>query len=133
MTWETISALQTAFERAGSSLTAFAASLGLSPGLVSDVLHGRHGHVSLAAENRVRHALGLQPLGTYQVPPCRTCGQVHVAPDCQGKPVAAVVVLAPGERVRGPRPRPAWLDAAVRNLRELEEKARARREKGVNS
>jgi len=108
------------------TLAGFAASLGLPTWLVADVLHERHEHVSLRAENRVRRALGLEPVGAYEVPPCRTCGGLHVAEDCQGKGEGQVVVLAEGESVR-PARRAAqpWVKEAARVLQELLEKRQA--------
>ena len=56
---------------------------------------------------------------------CPTCGDVHQAGDCLGKPVAEVVVLSPGEKVAPPGARvierkqrkiKRWRDLPVREL-----------------
>ena len=66
--------------------------------VLSDILAGRNGHVSLQAENRVRVALGLAPLPTpVSVDPCPDCGDIHVG-RCHGND-GPVVVLAATERV----------------------------------
>jgi len=86
-------------------------------GTLSDILRQRHDHVTRAAENRVRVALGLPPIREYTVPACSSCGGVHTG-DCHGKPVAQVVILAPGERVRKPRkPAEKWVAYATSALR----------------
>lgn len=60
-----------------------------------------HGYpMSRKTENRMRVALGLAPLpALVEVYPCEDCGDVHTG-RCNGKPVAAVVTLAPGETAR---------------------------------
>lgn len=47
----------------------------------------------------LRHAGKPMIPAPVEVPPCPTCGGVHIAGDCGGRPVAAVVTLAPGEVV----------------------------------
>jgi hypothetical protein len=117
---ETRSVLLLAFQKRGISLRRFSREFGVNAAVLSDILHDRSGHVSLRQENRVRLVLGLPVLGSYEVPACPDCGQVHTG-RCAGKPVAAVVILSPGDRVKSARPpRPAWLTAAVANLRALE-------------
>ena len=67
--------------------------------LLSDILNGRS--VSIQRENLLRCALGL-PLVVLPVPaaPCPTCGIVHgEGLDCNGQPIADVVILRPGSRV----------------------------------
>ena len=71
---------------------------------LSDVLRAKPGTLTLAAENDLRQRLGLPAIGLREVPACPSCGQVHVAGDCHGRPVAAVVVLSMGERVTQRRP-----------------------------
>jgi hypothetical protein len=63
--------------------------------------------MSRKREDRMRQALDMQPLPVVQeVPVCPIHGVVHDAGPCtEDKPVAAVVVLAPGERVTTPKPR----------------------------
>ena len=68
---------------------------------LSDVLRAKPGTLTLAAENDLRQRLGLPAIGVLT---CPSCGQVHVAGDCHGRPVAAVVVLSRGERVTQCRP-----------------------------
>ena len=66
--------------------------------LLSDILGNRHGHVSLANENRIRAVLNLPPLpAPVPVDPCPDCGSVHHA-RCHGND-GPVVVLAATERV----------------------------------
>jgi hypothetical protein len=48
----------------------------------------------------LRHAGKPMIPAPVEVMPCPTCGGVHVAGDCHGRPVVAVVTLAPGEVVR---------------------------------
>jgi len=88
-------------------------------GTLSDIFRARYDHVSRQTESRIRLALGLVPLpDLIEVPACATCGAVHVAGDCHGKPVARVVVLAPGEQVRrSRRPPEKWVDYATAALR----------------
>lgn len=68
-------------------------------GTIGRILHGHM--VGLDKENEVRLRLGLpQRVPTMiEVPPCEDCGDVHTG-RCNGKPVAAVVTLAPGETAR---------------------------------
>ncbi|MCD6291807.1 MAG: hypothetical protein J7M34_15025 [Anaerolineae bacterium] len=62
---------------------------------LSDVLRERHENVSLATENRLRVALGLEPIKTYEVEACPDCGGIHVG-RCYGKgPNSLVVVIDP--------------------------------------
>jgi len=74
-------------------------------GALSDLLHGRYDHVSLLTANRWALALGLPLIpSTKSVQVCPSClergiADVHIAGDCMGRPIAAVVILAPGERV----------------------------------
>ena len=71
--------------------------------LLSDILGNRHGHVSLANENRIRAVLNLPPLpAPVPIPPCPDCGSVHHA-RCHGNG-GACVVLAQTERVVTARP-----------------------------
>lgn len=81
-------------------------------------------HVSDDVINQVlrRHLLPVLPLLKI-TEACPTCHEVHNAGDCHGKPVASVVTLAPGERVRKPRKQPErWVDFAVSALREALER-----------
>lgn len=71
-----------------------------------DALHDKP--MSLERERRICAALGIEaPPNEYAVPECPGCGGApHVAHDgCNGHPVAAVVVLAPGETVTKRKPR----------------------------
>lgn len=117
------STIETLQNRRHGSLRKLAADLGFPTsfaGTLSDILRARDNHVSRETENRVRHALGLPALPRrVEVPACPTCGEVHVAGDCHGKPVAQVVVLAPGEQVRRARkPISRWADYATAALRQ---------------
>ena len=74
-----------------------------------DIACGRFEHVSWDTLLLVRMRLGMPDLPpTHTVDGCPTCGGVHIAGDCHGRPVAAVVTLAPGEVVtrngHGPKP-----------------------------
>ena len=67
---------------------------------LSHIIRMTPGCVTTAGENRLRSILGLAPLPEpFMIAPCPSCSGVHVAGDCGGKPVAAVVTLAPGEVV----------------------------------
>ena len=80
------------------SLRKLAQVLQVPHSVLADILANRHGHVSLAAENRVRVALGLAPLSApVLIPPCPDCGSAHHA-RCNGNS-GPVVVLAATERV----------------------------------
>jgi hypothetical protein len=101
---ETISALSE--RKSGKSLRALAAELGLDKGAIatlSAVLRGRSGTLTLASENVLRMHLGLTLLPEPRLlAPCPTCLGDHgmkEIPDCHGAPIAAIVVLAPGEQV----------------------------------
>ena len=59
--------------------------------------------ISLDAEKQLRMLLGLPAIGVAAMPVCASCLGAHVAGDCGGKEVAAVVVLAEGETVRRKR------------------------------
>ena len=65
---------------------------------VSDAIHSKP--MSLDRERRMCAALGLDaPPPEYSLPACPSCnGAPHVG-DCHNQPVAAVAVLAPGQRV----------------------------------
>ncbi|GAB4524535.1 MAG: hypothetical protein Kow0047_34160 [Anaerolineae bacterium] len=87
-------------QRKNGSLRDLARSLGFPPSFaatLSDVLRERHGNVSLKTENRIRVALGLEPIAAYEVAPCPDCGGVHTG-RCGGKARQAaveVVVIDP--------------------------------------
>lgn len=68
-------------------------------GTIGRILSGQA--VGLDKENEVRIRLELPQRvpAMIEVPPCEDCGDVHTG-RCNGKPVAAVVMLAPGETVR---------------------------------
>lgn len=95
----TISALTT--RRNGFSLRRLAAELGLPErdnAMLSNVLNGKPGALTLTGENDLRQRLGLPLITRYEVPACPDCGLVHTG-RCHGKPVAAVAVLGPGEKI----------------------------------
>ncbi len=61
----------------------------------------------------MRHRLGLAPIlpPLYQLPPCPDCGNPPHTGRCNGKQVAAVVTLSPGETIKRngkPRNRKAY-------------------------
>ena len=59
------------------------------------MLRERHENVSLVTENRLRVALGLEPIKTYEAEACPDCGLVHTG-RCYGRgPNAQVVVIDP--------------------------------------
>lgn len=71
---------------------------------IHDALSGKA--MSADRERRLCEALGIQPPPVeYSIPACPGCnGEPHTG-SCNGQPVAAVVVLSPGQRVTTPRPR----------------------------
>ena len=71
---------------------------------IHDALGGRP--MSAERERRLCLALDIQPPPVeYSIPACPGCnGEPHTG-SCNGRPVAAVVVLTPGQRVTTPRPR----------------------------
>ena len=87
-------------------------------GALSDLLHGRYDHVSLLTANRWALALGLPLIpSTKSVQVCPSCLErgiavVHDVGDCMGRPISAVVILAPGERVTAAPPPAAAGDPA---------------------
>ena len=89
------------WRQAGLSQRELVRHLGLPShwrGTISRILYGHP--VSRAKENRVRELLGLEPLpDPVPVEPCPDCGHVHTG-RCNGKDVAQVVCLAPGETVK---------------------------------
>ena len=63
-----------------------------------DALHNRP--MSLRRERRMCQVLGFDlPSEPQEVEPCPDCGNVHTG-RCNGRPVATVACLAPGEVVR---------------------------------
>ncbi len=90
--------IQTLKERKNGSLRELARELGFPPSFaatLSDVLRERHKNISLRTENRLRVALGLEPIGTYEVPACPDCGAIHTG-RCNGKgPNGLLVVIDP--------------------------------------
>jgi transcriptional regulator with XRE-family HTH domain len=64
------------------------ALLGVSHGVINNIVNGKHDHVSLATENHVRALLGLTALlPTVEIPACKDCGGAHYG-DCGGRQVA---------------------------------------------
>ena len=67
-------------------------------GTISAILNEKHGQVSLATENKLRLALGLDVLHSIvEVESCEDCGSVHHA-RCHGHD-GPVVVLAENEKI----------------------------------
>ena len=82
------------------SLRNAARALRIHHAVLADILNDRHEHVSRAAENRVRAALGLTPLpAPIPIEPCPDCGSAHHT-RCNGNS-GPVVVLAATERIVG--------------------------------
>ncbi len=73
--------------------------------MLSDVLAGKPGKLSVEKENDLRYRLGLPPVISVQARPCPSClaggrAVIHAdALDCQGEPVGAVVIVRPWEGV----------------------------------
>lgn len=90
------------------------------------VLAGKPGQVTPEGENVLRLRLGLETVAMTLATPCPSCGIVHGdGLDCHGKNVAAVAVLAPGERVAPAgaqvvkrRPPQRWRDMPVGAVRQ---------------
>lgn len=70
----------------GENQSALAQRIGIAQGTISDVARGRAQHVSRQAENRLRVALGLEPIHRVEVDACPDCGSVHVG-RCHGREV----------------------------------------------
>ena len=86
---------------AGKTRRGAAMALGLpksSAAMLSDVLKRKPSALSEEGERDLRQRLGRPVLDMRPVPVCPLHGEPHVA-DCHGRAVAAVVALAPGERV----------------------------------
>ena len=86
---------------AGRTRRGAAVALGLpksSAAMLSDVLNRKPSALSEEGERDLRQRLGRPVLDMRPVPVCPLHGEPHVA-DCHGRAVAAVVALAPGERV----------------------------------
>lgn len=85
------------------------------------VAHGQR--ITEAKINALRAYNGLPPLPVPQlVRPCATCGDVHVAGDCHGAPVASVVCLTPEQMVakrRASRRITRWRDLPTETLASL--------------
>jgi hypothetical protein len=91
---------------------------------LSDVLRRKPGALTQMGEDDLRRRLGLPIETPYSLSPCPSCGGGHGLrriPDCHGAPVAAVVALAPGERIARSRPEPpAWVRMAAAFLAQRE-------------
>ena len=110
--------------RNGTTLRGLATALGYPEpyaATLANILKNVPGKITAIAEDDLRQRLGLPAIGLRTVPACPSCGAVHVAQDCHGKPVAAVVVLSSEERVtrRRSKRQPAhWVDYATAALRQ---------------
>lgn len=82
---------------------AVATHYGISKAAAHRLANDTNYRPSRATIDKVLAAPQPQP-SQIPVPPCPDCGSVHHA-RCNGRPVAAVVVLTPGQRVTTPRPR----------------------------
>lgn len=92
----------------GCSWRKFGAAIDVPHGILHAIANGRFQHVSWDTVRIVRRHLGLFDPGpiveTFACPDCDE-GEPHTT-RCHGKPVAAVVCLAPDETVRpGAKPR----------------------------
>jgi len=88
---------------ATAAMLGFDAKMGTT---LSDVARGKPSAVTPEGENLIRLALGLPAISSIELAPCPTCGGDHNMrgiPDCHGRAVAAVVALAPGQRVAAVR------------------------------
>jgi len=107
-------------ERRNGSLRKLAQELGFPPSFaasLSDVLREKHEKVNLRTENRIRVALGLDPIAVYEVPPCPDCGLVHTG-RCRGKQGEVTIVGADEVVVKRARRRTVkrWRDLPVGEL-----------------
>lgn len=99
--------------RTPRGLVALARELGYADGfagVLSSVIHGVPGKMTLDSENLLRRRLGLSCIGVARVTVCPSCGGVHRVEDCGGVQVR-VVALQKGEHIsRRNRPPRRWLD-----------------------
>lgn len=83
------------------SWRAFSRAYGLPHNVLYAIGQGDWSHVSWETLRLVRRRLGLPDPGPLkETLCCPSCGGVHAAGDCHGQPIAAIVVLAPGETVK---------------------------------
>lgn len=82
---ETLAEARIFVSKAGG-LRKAARRLHVSAGTLGDIVNGRTEHVGKEAENRVRIALGLEPVFYFEVPACPDCGNVHTG-RCRGRHV----------------------------------------------
>lgn len=96
------------------------AMLGVSHGVINNIVNGKHSHVSLATENHVRALLGLTALlPTVTIPACKDCGGAHYG-DCGGRPVALRPVSQRTYRTIAAMPT-SQLVQAIRNRQPVED------------
>lgn len=87
--------------KSGATWRAAATRLGYAPtyaATLNKAARGIPGAMTPAAEDALRARLGLAPVRRVEVSACPDCGDAHVG-RCHGRPVVAVVILGPGERV----------------------------------
>lgn len=100
---DTVAALVAA--KNGATWRGVAQALGYPPAYAATLnkaARGIPGALTRAAEDTLRVRLGLAPVRRIEVDACPDCGSVHTG-RCHGRPVVAVVILGPGERIaRGP-------------------------------
>lgn len=83
----------------GNSWRDLAAQLDVPHGILHAIGTGAYEHVSWSTVRKVRVRLGLADPGEVTMTLlCPDCGSVHTG-RCHGRPVVAVVILGPGERV----------------------------------
>jgi hypothetical protein len=91
-----------------------ALALGVSHGVVYNVIKGKHKHVSLDAENQLRLTLGLPILPPrIEIPACEDCGSAHHG-RCHNKNVILRPVIKRREPSRWRDLPPERLAAAIK-------------------
>lgn len=118
MEQSTVASLTAAYKKHGSYRKT-ANAIGVTHGVVWNIVHGREHDVSLAMENTVRAALGLTALlPTVTIPACKDCGGAHYG-DCGGRPVALRPVSQRTYRTIAAMPT-SQLAQAIRNRQPVE-------------
>ncbi len=106
----------------GTVLRALATELGYAENQAATlgaVCRGKSGIITAEGENELRLRLGLEPIQSISIAPCPSCGGAHVAGDCHGETVAAVVILRQeGAQIVYRNPPTRWRDLPVKVLRD---------------
>ena len=89
------------WKRYNGSWRELADELGIAHSVLHAIATDKWEHVSWDMIRRIGVSLGLPNPGQLRIVlPCPSCGAVHgEGLDCGGRPIAAVVILQPGERV----------------------------------